>query len=187
MKRSITTLGLLALALMVASAAIPHHKPDHRKLSAVAKCPGTVKHIARTKTQTWKIQDRIGEARHVASARHPSSYLSCKYLRWVAAQWRGRLNEARETLASLSTVEGAIRHVWGAEAGNALKVAWCESNYSVYARNGQYLGLFQMGDWARSNYGHGWDALTQARAAYRLWLDEGWSQWECSPHGAFRD
>jgi hypothetical protein len=62
-------------------------------------------------------------------------------------------------------------------------VAQCESGLSVYARNGQYLGLFQMGDYARSRYGHSWDALGQSRSAHAYFVDSGsdWSPWECKP------
>ena len=52
-----------------------------------------------------------------------------------------------------------------------------------YPSNGQYLGLFQMGDFAWSRYGHGATAWVQARAAYRYFADSGydWSPWECKP------
>jgi hypothetical protein len=58
--------------------------------------------------------------------------------------------------------------------------ARCESTLNVYATNGQYQGLFQMGDYARSRYGHGWDAWAQARAAYAYFRDAGWAPWECA-------
>lgn len=64
----------------------------------------------------------------------------------------------------------------------ALRVAYCESGPSLwpYARNGQYLGMFQMGDYARSAYGFSWSPWAQARGAYRYWLDAGWSPWSCA-------
>lgn len=79
----------------------------------------------------------------------------------------------------------AIRYVFGRYAGQALAVAWCESRLYVYARNGQYFGLFQMGSYARSRYGHSWTALGQARSAYRYFVDSGrdWSPWQCRPGG----
>jgi len=54
---------------------------------------------------------------------------------------------------------------------------------SVWAENGQYLGLFQMGDFARGAYGHGHTALEQARSAYAYFVASGrdWSPWECQP------
>lgn len=65
----------------------------------------------------------------------------------------------------------------------ALEVAWCESRFDTHARNGQYLGLFQMGSWERRTFGHGSSPYAQARAAYRYFVRTGrdWSPWECKP------
>ena len=63
----------------------------------------------------------------------------------------------------------------------AFDVIYCESRYSVFATNGQYLGLFQFGSWARSRFGFGWSARAQAWAAWRYWSVSGWSGWECQP------
>lgn len=70
------------------------------------------------------------------------------------------------------------------EAGRqAWKVAGCETGntYSVWARNGQYLGLFQMGSSERRIYGHGWNAWEQAKAAHKYYVASGrdWSPWTC--------
>lgn len=79
----------------------------------------------------------------------------------------------------------AIRLVFGEYAPQAIRVSACETGgtFSVSARNGQYLGLFQMGRYARGRYGHGSSALVQAQAAYRYFVDSGrdWSPWECKP------
>ena len=80
----------------------------------------------------------------------------------------------------------AIIAVWPKQyRAEAYRVAGCETGYTydVYARNGQYLGLWQMGSYARGRYGHSWTALGQARAAYRYFVDSGrdWSPWECKP------
>lgn len=79
----------------------------------------------------------------------------------------------------------AVTAVFGPYAGQALRVAFCETGgtYSTTARNGQYQGLFQMGAWERSRYGHAPDALGQARAAYRYFKATGydWSPWTCKP------
>jgi hypothetical protein len=72
-------------------------------------------------------------------------------------------------------------------SSEAWAVARCETGgtFSVWANNGQYLGLFQMGDYARSRYGHGRDPWTQARAAHRYYVASGrdWSPWDprCRP------
>jgi hypothetical protein len=90
-----------------------------------------------------------------------------------------------------ATTQQVICQVFGSYCSQALRVARCESGLSIWARNanwppgdkGDYLGLFQMGDYARGRYGHGWDAWTQARAAYRYFLDSGrsWGPWTCKP------
>lgn len=79
----------------------------------------------------------------------------------------------------------AIRKVFGRYADQAIRVVRCETGgtFSVYARNGQYLGLFQMGEYARGRYGHSWTALGQARAAFRYFAESGyrWTAWSCKP------
>lgn len=75
----------------------------------------------------------------------------------------------------------AICHVFGRYCAQALEVAWCESRFLTTARNGQYLGLFQMGAAERRLYGHGPTAYEQARAAHRYFVLSGrdWSPWGC--------
>src|SRR5215813_946430 len=81
------------------------------------------------------------------------------------------------------TNERIIRQVFGGYGSQAVRVASCESGLSTWAHNGQYLGLFQMGYYARAKYGHANDAWTQSRAAYRYFRDSGrdWSPWSCKP------
>ncbi len=76
----------------------------------------------------------------------------------------------------------AVRAEWKpkSERVNALDVVWCESRYSTTATNGQYVGLFQMGTWARARYGHGWTASAQSHAAHRYYVECGWSGWTCA-------
>ena len=79
----------------------------------------------------------------------------------------------------------AIRLVFGSYADQAIRVSFCETGgtFSTYATNGQYLGLFQMGNYARGRYGHSDSALGPAQAAYRYFVESGrdWSPWECKP------
>src|SRR5262249_48616650 len=84
---------------------------------------------------------------------------------------------------SYTTARNAIYAVFGAYAPQAMRVAWCESRYQTWAQNGQYLGMFQMGARARALYGHGPDAWSQARAAWRYFVAAGhsWSPWTCRP------
>ena len=76
-----------------------------------------------------------------------------------------------------------IQQVFGRYGPQAVQVARCESGLSVYATNGQYLGLFQMGAYARARFGHGWNAWVQARAAYAYFRASGygWGPWACKP------
>ena len=93
--------------------------------------------------------------------------------------------QQKSSLCVPSTTAGIIRYVFGAYGDQAVAVAQCESGLSVYAQNGQYLGLFQMGEYARARYGHDWTALGQSRSAYAYFVDSGrdWSPWQCRPWG----
>jgi len=107
----------------------------------------------------------------------------CHYLRWLRALWAARADATWHLVVKLSAPEAAIRHVFGRYAEEAIAVAECESGLSRHALNGQYRGLFQMGSYARSRYGHGETALEQARSAYRYFVASGrdWSPWSCRP------
>lgn len=77
-----------------------------------------------------------------------------------------------------------IRHVFGPRYGRAaVRVAHCESGLDTGAKNGQFLGMFQMGAAERRRYGHGAGAWRQARAAHRYFRSSGrdWSPWACRP------
>ena len=97
----------------------------------------------------------------------------------------GRSAPSAEVPALRIAQTGAvICDVFGARyCGEALEVAWCESRFSTTARNGQYLGLFQMGSSERHRYGHGRTVRAQAVAAHRYFVASGkdWSPWECKP------
>jgi hypothetical protein len=88
--------------------------------------------------------------------------------------------QARTSMESRGARQ-AICSTFGRYCAQAIRVASCESHLYVYARNGQYLGMFQMGTYARARYGHSWDVWGQARAAYRYFLSSGWSPWSCHP------
>lgn len=74
-------------------------------------------------------------------------------------------------------------------AEEAVRVAWCESRHVPTARNGQFVGTFQLGDYHRhiaERLGFTWDEVaTQARpniaVAAELYADSGWGPWECKP------
>lgn len=85
--------------------------------------------------------------------------------------------------SNTTSVKRIICGIFGPYCQQALRVSWCESRWQTTARNGQYLGLFQMGDYARARYGHGSDPWTQAEAAFRYFADSGfrWGPWSCRP------
>lgn len=88
--------------------------------------------------------------------------------------------------ANYQSVRAAVDRIFGPYASQAMAVVRCETGgtYSVYAQNGQYLGIFQMGSTERATYGHGWTPLAQAQAAYRYFVASGrdWSPWACKPY-----
>ncbi len=115
-----------------------------------------------------------------AHARHMLAVLG------ACAAVSGVCGGTQAALTRAPTNEQVIRQVFGAYGSQAVAVARCESGLSVWARSpgGTYLGLFQFGSFARARYGFGWDAWTQARAAYRYFRDSGyrWTAWTCRPY-----
>jgi hypothetical protein len=88
-------------------------------------------------------------------------------------------------LASLRSASPAVAicNVFGSHCGEALRVSRCESGLRIDARNGQYLGLFQMGSKERRLFGHGSTAIEQVKAAHRYYVASGrsWRAWSCKP------
>lgn len=145
-------------------------------------CPGVKSKIVIKRNRTWQWQDTI------YVPRSPTRYTergnsSCHYLNWMAGLWTGRARQHFHKSVQLREPRKAICYVFGAYCSQALRVAACESRYHITARNGQYLGLFQMGFSERSKYGHGYTALEQAHAAYQYFVASGkdWSPWSCKP------
>ena len=99
---------------------------------------------------------------------------------WVQA---GGAETADRIARQQATAKGIICKVFGRYCKQALAVSWCESKWYIWAQNGQYLGLFQMGSSERRIYGHGPGAWAQARAAHRYFIASGrdWSPWTCKP------
>lgn len=111
-------------------------------------------------------------------------YAACR--EWGAAHNARHAQLCNETRSA----EYAIRCVFpsGAE-DTAWRIAKCEStahdmtpypNHGIYAQNGQYVGLLQMGiDERRASgwYDRGSAPIVQARSTYRLYLERGWGPW----------
>jgi hypothetical protein len=66
----------------------------------------------------------------------------------------------------------------------ARAVSSCESKLNRRARNGQYWGLFQLGETERGEYGwRGWTIKAEVRAAHTMFKLNGhsWARWGCDP------
>ena len=114
-----------------------------------------------------------------AKLRHARTRLAQLERTIVALRAAVRRREARR-LATMPP-RTAICDVFRRRCREAVAVAWCESRLNTTARNGQYLGLFQMGSRERELFGHGPSARAQAVAAHRYFIRSGrdWSPWSC--------
>jgi len=150
-----------------------------QKLAAARKARSVIRFFANHRTL-------LSAAEHRATARK------------ALLRAQRRLAAATRTIAKLRAVlrrrearrkanappKAAICDVFGRRyCGQALAVSWCESRHRTTAQNGQYLGLFQMGSYARQLYGHGSTPRQQAVAAHRYFVVRGrdWSPWSCKP------
>jgi hypothetical protein len=147
-----------------------------RKLASLRKYRGTVRFFENHRSllasgsRHAKAQDSLAHAKK-----------RVRQLMKAVAALRVKI-DAREArrLAKLPPRK-AICSVFGSYCEEAVAVAWCESRLHTTAQNGQYLGLFQMGSYERSLFGHGSTAHAQARAAHRYFVRSGrdWSPWVC--------
>lgn len=128
-----------------------------------------------------------GDDRNIARAavRHAHARLreAEKAVAWLQHMVAARQERRLEKLSP----KAAICDAFDSYCDEAIQVAWCESRLQPTARNGQYLGLFQMGSYARELYGHGSTAHDQAVAAHRYFVSSGrdWSPWSCKPYRAY--
>jgi hypothetical protein len=136
----------------------------------------------------WLLQDRRFKKEatlrlRIAKRTVAASRAKAAHSRARIARQRAELHHRRLVAELRGSPAKAICHVFGSYCNEALRVARCESGYSVNAQNGQYLGLFQMGTTERRIFGHGADALRQSQAAYRYFVRSGrdWSPWSCKP------
>ncbi len=179
-------LGLCAL-MIIAFGSAAQAQPTAQTLARHVQTLEQDRRVIRFFEQhPWLLTDRaVGpEARrqlrlHRASLRSHTA---------AAARVKARLSRVHTT-RSLQAIRKAgprkaICHVFGTHfCGEALLVARCESGLRIGARNGQYLGLFQMGSSERRRFGHGPTAFLQAAAAHRYFVLSGrdWSPWSCKP------
>lgn len=145
-----------------------------------ARCPDAERAIVYYRAKVWGYQKLLNEPK--SKTTYPEKRKNaCGLKRWSAEEWRYRSQSYYKLIAKLDDEPTAICYVFGSYCKQALAVAWCESKYHRTAQNGQYLGLFQMGDSERRLFGHGPTPLEQARAAHRYFVASGrdWSPWSC--------
>ena len=169
------TLCALIVALTIAALA---DKARLRSLANAEALTWRQAEIIGVRARVHACQDRLGL--HRSPVAQTIIVGGPAYRAWVLRRWRGRLQLCHAIEAKLQDPVQAILAVWGPEGWNAVRVFRCESGLSTTAENVEYLGLAQMGSWARANYGHSSTVLGQVRAAYALWRDYGWSQWTCA-------
>ena len=145
-----------------------------RKVTALRKYRGTVAVLREAPRAP-----RLGRERPAATSSLAHAQARVKQLTATVAVLRAKIR-ARDgrKLAKLPPRQ-AICTVFGSYCQEAVAVAWCESRLTTSAQNGQYRGLFQMGSYERSLFGHGSTAHDQARAAHRYFVRSGrdWSPW----------
>jgi hypothetical protein len=149
----------------------------------LAPCKQTVAAVAERRQATWEWEQKI-DLDKTSTEYKERKTASCAYLRYLKRVWSHRADARYHLVRKLETQPtAAIKWVFNDYANQALDVAWCESRLSVWAENGQYLGLFQMGSSERRIYGHGTTAIQQAEAAHEYFVDSGrdWSPWSCKP------
>lgn len=136
-------------------------------------------------THRWLLNDPAVEVKARATLSRAKRRLAVTRVKAERARRALAARKATTRLAALRAAHPrkAICAVFGPHCGEALRVAHCESRLSTNARNGHYLGLFQMGSSERSLFGHGGTAYEQARAAHRYFVRSGrdWSPWSCKP------
>jgi hypothetical protein len=161
------------------------HRPKAHKHVAQQhqQCNDVRKGVEFYRSTTWEAQNELKQAHY------PTSYPErrqgrCAYLGYVSHLWYARASSRTKLLHTFEIdSRRAICYVFGAYCSQAISVAWCESRWSPRATNGQYLGLFQMGSYARALFGHSTHALGQAFAAHEYFVYTGrdWSPWSCKP------
>jgi hypothetical protein len=147
-----------------------------RKLAAARKYRGTIHFFENNRELLSSGKHRSNAVAALRNAHRRLAKLEATIERLRAGI--ARRDERR--LASMPPRQ-AICDVFRTDCHAAVAVAWCESRLHTQARNGQYLGLFQMGATARQLFGHGPTAHDQAVAAHKYFVRSGrdWSPWSC--------
>ena len=85
-----------------------------------------------------------------------------------------------------ASVPELIDAYFGADAGTARRVAWCESSYREDAVNGRHRGIYQISSVHQdriARLGFTWDDMLEAEpnivVARDLQREQGWRPWAC--------
>ena len=148
-----------------------------RKLVALRKYRGTIRFFENHRSLL-----ATGERQTQAQLSLAHARTRVRQLRKTVAALRAKIHARDGRRLAKLPPRKAICTVFGSYCQEAIAVAWCESRLLTTAQNGQYLGLFQMGSYERSLFGHGMSAHAQASAAHRYFVLSGrdWSPWGCS-------
>jgi len=105
-------------------------------------------------------------------------------LRWTCSSWstckKVPMTKCLKTSCYTNNPIAIVRSIFGvAQSTRAQHVAWCESKYYMWAKNGKYYGVFQMSSSARLKYSNGnyYGFYNQVLAAHRMYKKEGWKPW----------
>jgi hypothetical protein len=153
-----------------------------RKLAASRKEKSVIRFFARHHRLLASMEHGAVARKILRRAKHHLAHT----MRQIA-ELRRAIRVRKERLLTGAPPKAAICGVFGGDCKEAVAVAWCESRLRTTAHNGEYLGLFQMGSFAREVYGHGPTARAQAVAAHRYFVSSGrdWSPWSCKPTSGF--
>ena len=179
----------MCLLLVSTAIALASTSPAPRGVAAAVHTARRDRQVLRFfANHQWLLTDPrfSAEARRQIAAHRRSLRVAQRVLataRHLAAQRRRTQLVRRLAAAQAETPSETICRIFGPDCTAAVAVARCESRLHTDARNGQYLGLFQMGSLARQLFGHGDSAEKQARAAFRYFVASGrdWSPWSCRP------
>jgi hypothetical protein len=182
---SILVMQAAAAAMQAQASATPKAKVERaatldeqleRKLAAVRKHRGTIRVF-----QTHRRPLAVGEQGTQARTALAYAERRVRQLMKTITVLRAKIRPRDERRLGVLPPRAAICRVFRSNCREALAVAWCESRLRTTAQNGQYLGLFQMGSYARQLFGHGTTAHAQAAAASRYFVRSGrdWSPWSC--------
>ena len=190
--------GLCALVLVAQAAAVakgeeapdtqrtaarPHHELTlhqrlERKLAVARKQRSVIRFFMTHRRLLSSKDDGAVARRKLFHSRHVLATTTRQI-----ARLRRAIHVRKVRLLAAAPPRRAICATFRRYCNEAIEVAWCESRLRTTAHNGQYLGLFQMGELPRRLFGHGSSAFAQSVAAHRYFVVSGrdWSPWSCKP------